>query len=98
MEESEDVLTSHRKIAKYAAQCGNTAAEKHFAKEFPSLGESTVLLFKKQYQADLKKVGSEEDITQPVKRRGRLSLNSQKDLTSGTLPIIGPMARPAFAL
>ena len=99
MEESENVLTSHRTIAKYAAQCGNTAAEKHFAKEFPSLGESTVLLFKKQYQADLKKVGSEEDSTQPVKkRRGRLSLNSQKDLTSGTLPIIGPMARPAFAL
>ena len=60
------------KIAKYAAQCGNTAAVKHFAKEFPSLGESTVRLFKKQYQADLKKVGSEEEITQLAKkRRGR---------------------------
>ena len=60
------------KIAKYTAQCGNTAAVKHFAKEFPSVGESTVRLFKKQSQADLKKVGSEEDITQLAKkRRGR---------------------------
>ena len=39
------------KIAKYAAQSGNTVAVKHFAKEFPSLGENTVHLFKKQYQA-----------------------------------------------
>ena len=45
---------------------------KRFSKEFPSLGESTVRLFKKQYQADLKKVGSEEEITQLAKkRRGR---------------------------
>ena len=33
------------KIAKYAAQCENTAAVKHFAEEFPSLGESTVHMF-----------------------------------------------------
>ena len=51
------------KIAKYAAQGGNAATVKHFAKEFPTLGESTVCLFKKQYQADLKTVGSEEEIT-----------------------------------
>ena len=57
------------KIAKYAAQCGNIVAVKHFAKEFPSLGESTVHLFKKQYQADLNKVGSEEEFTQLTKKR-----------------------------
>ena len=34
------------RIAKYAAQCENAAAVKHFAKEFPTLGESTVRLFK----------------------------------------------------
>ena len=28
------------RIAKYAAQCGNAAAVKHFAKEFPTLGET----------------------------------------------------------
>ena len=46
---------------------------KHFAKEFPTLGESTVRLFlKKQYQADLKKVGPEEKMTQLAKKkRGR---------------------------
>ena len=33
------------KIAKYTAQCGNAATVKHFAKEFPTLGESTVLCF-----------------------------------------------------
>ena len=65
-------LEDRAKITKYAAQCGNTAAVKRFSKEFPSLGESTVRLFKKQYQADLKKVGSEEEITQLAKkRRGR---------------------------
>ena len=54
---------------------------KHFAKDFPSLGESTVRLFKKQYQADLKKVGSEEEITQLAKkRRGRhLALGNQDE-------------------
>ena len=59
------------KIVKYAAQCGNAATVKHFAKELPTLGESTVCLFKKQYQVGLKKVGSEEEITQLAKRRGR---------------------------
>ena len=63
---------SRAKIAKYATQCGNTAAVKHFTKEFPTLGESTVRLFKKQYQADLKKVGPGEEITQLAKKkRGR---------------------------
>ena len=33
---------------------------KHFDNEFPTLEDSTVRLFKKQYKADLKKVGSEE--------------------------------------
>ena len=57
---------------KYAAQCGNAATVKHFAKELPTLGESTVRLFKKHYQVDLKKVESEEEITQLTKkRRGR---------------------------
>ena len=37
------------KIATYAAQCGNATAVKHFTKDFPSLGESIVCLFKKQY-------------------------------------------------
>ena len=59
-------------IAKYAVQCGNTAAVKHFAEEFPTLGENTVCLFINQYQADLKKVASEEEITQLTKKkRGR---------------------------
>ena len=45
---------------------------KHFAKEFPTLGESTVRLFKKQYVADSKKVGPDEEITQLAKKkRGR---------------------------
>ena len=33
------------KIAKYAVDCGNTAIVRHFSKEFPTLGESTVRLF-----------------------------------------------------
>lgn len=69
--ESESILTSPKaraRIAKYAAQCGNAAAVKHFAK-FPTLGGSTVCLFKKQYQADLKKLGSEEEITQLAKKK-----------------------------
>ena len=45
---------------------------KHFVKEFPTLGESTAGLCKKQYQADPKTVGSEEEIKQVAKkRRGR---------------------------
>ena len=42
------------KIAKYAAECANTATVRHFSKEFPKLGESTVRLFKKNYEAELK--------------------------------------------
>ena len=30
------------KIAKYASECGNTAAVRHFSKYFPFLGGSTV--------------------------------------------------------
>ena len=30
------------KIAKYASECGNTAAVRHFSKDFPFLGESTI--------------------------------------------------------
>ena len=37
------------KIAKYAAECGNLGTIRHFKNEFPSLGESTARLLKKQY-------------------------------------------------
>ena len=40
------------KIAKYAAESSNTAAVRYFKKEFPTLGESTVRLFKKQYESE----------------------------------------------
>ena len=33
---------SRVRIVKYAAQCGNAGAAKHFSKQFPTLGESTV--------------------------------------------------------
>ena len=60
------------KIAKYAVQCGNTAATRHFSQEFPTLGESTVRVFKKQYQEETKKKGTEEEISSlPKKKRGR---------------------------
>ena len=60
------------RIAKYAAQCRNTAAVKHFAKEFPTVGDSTVHLF--MYQAEVKKAGSEEEITQIAKKKKDLLL------------------------
>ena len=41
------------KIAKYASQCGKAVAARHFRKDFPNLGESTVRLFKKQYLAEI---------------------------------------------
>ena len=47
---------------------------KHFSKDFPNLGESTVRLFKKQYRADLKKAGSKEEITQLTKKKRGKSL------------------------
>ena len=60
------------KIAKYASECGNTAAVRHFNKDFPFLGESTVRVFKKQYIAELKKKKHGEDVTELVsKKRGR---------------------------
>ena len=43
------------KIAKYAAECGDAAAVRHFSSEYQILGENTVRLFKKQYVAELKK-------------------------------------------
>ena len=59
------------KIAKYAAECGNTAAIRHFRQEFPTLGESTVRLFKKQPHW-LKRMGREHEISRlPKKKRGR---------------------------
>ena len=60
------------KIAKYAAESGNSAAIRHFKKEFSTLGESTVRLFKKQYESELKKKGREQEIfSLPKKKRGR---------------------------
>ena len=60
------------KIAKYAAESGNTAAVRHFKKEFPTLGESTVRLFKKHYESEIKKHGREREITSlPKKKQGR---------------------------
>ena len=60
------------KIAKYAAESGNTAAVKHFKKEFATLGESTVRLFKKQYELELKRSGHAQEITSlPKKKQGR---------------------------
>jgi len=63
------------------SQVHSSVTVKHFAKEFPSLGESTVSLFKKQYQADLKEAGSEEEITQLAKkgRRGPLALGNLEE-------------------
>ena len=62
----------HAKIAKYAVHCSNTAATRHFSQEFPTLGESTVRVFKKQYQEETKKKGTEEEISSlPKKKRGR---------------------------
>ena len=76
MVENESILTLHQnkraKIAKYAAECGNTATVRHFSKEFPTLGESTVRLFKKQYEAELRRIGPQQAISHlPKKKRGR---------------------------
>ena len=61
------------KIVKYSAECGNTAIIRHCSKEFPTLGESTVRLFKKQYEAELKRIGPEHEISHlSKKKRGRL--------------------------
>ena len=55
------------RIAKYAAESWNSAAVRHFSWEFPSLGESTVRLFKKQYLKELKTVGPDEQIVELTK-------------------------------
>ena len=42
-----------------------------FSKEFPTLGESTVRLFKKQYEAKVRRIGPEQEISHLPKKRGR---------------------------
>ena len=60
------------KIAKYATECGNAGAVRHFRKEFSNLGESTVRLFRKQYIAELQRKGHDQEISSlPKKKRGR---------------------------
>ena len=60
------------KIGKYAAEYGNTASVRHFSKEFSTLGESTVKLFRKGYEAELRRKGLEHEISHlPKKKRGR---------------------------
>ena len=51
------------KVARYAVQSGNMAAIRHFNEEFPSPGESTVRVFKKQYLKEVKKQGLEEEMS-----------------------------------
>ena len=77
-------------------QCGNTAAVKHFTKEFSTLGESTVRLFKKQYQADLKKFGPGEEITQLAKKkRGRpLTLGDLDDKVQQYIKVLKKAGTP----
>ena len=57
------------KIAKYAGECGNTATVRHFSKKIPTLGESTVRLFKKQYEAELRGIGPEQAISHLPKKK-----------------------------
>ena len=87
------------KITKYTAQCGNTAAVKHFSKDFSNLGESMVRLFKKQYQADLKKAGSEEEITQLAKKkRGKpLALDKLDEKIQQYVRALGKAGTPVNA-
>ena len=58
-EETEGTLTPHQKLEWKLPTTLLSVEIQH-----PNLGESTVRLFKKQYQTDLKKAGSEEEITQ----------------------------------
>ena len=53
---------------KYAAELGNTSTVRHFNKEFPTLGESTVRLFKKQYEGELRRIGPEQAISHLPKK------------------------------
>ena len=41
-------------VAKYAAQCGNTAAIRKFKQRFPNLNESTIQPWLKKYRENLK--------------------------------------------
>ena len=60
------------KIGKYAAEYGNTASVRHFSKEFSTLGESTVRLFRKGYEAELRRKSLEHEISHlPKKKQGR---------------------------
>jgi len=59
-------------MCKYAAEYGNTASVRHFSKEFSTLGESTVRLFRKGYEAELRRKSLEHEISHlPKKQRGR---------------------------
>ena len=68
------------KITKYATQCGNTVATctRHFCKEFPTLGESTVRVFKRQYQEEMKKRAPEQEISYLPKKKWRRPLILQE--------------------
>ena len=70
-----NTASQRAKIAKYAADNSNAAALRHYSKEIPGLGESTIRLFKKQYLAALaKKNEGREDINSlPAKKHGRPS-------------------------
>ena len=53
----------------YAAECGNTASVRHFSKEFTTLGENTVRLFRKGYEAELRRKGLEHEISHLTKKK-----------------------------
>jgi len=48
---------------KGADECGKMAAVRHFSKGSPSLGESAVRLPKKDYEAELRRKGLEQEIS-----------------------------------
>ena len=70
------------KIAKYAAENGNSNAIKHFEKDFPGLNESTVRNFKKKYYSQLsdgRRKGESTVTAIPSKVRGRPSVLMELD-------------------
>lgn len=48
---------------KCADKCGKTAAARHFSKGFPTRGESTVKLLKKDYEVESRRNGLEQEIS-----------------------------------
>ena len=62
--------TDRAAIGKYAAENGNTSAQKHFKEKFPELGESTVRSFKQKYLS-LVAGGKSSIASIPTKRMGR---------------------------